>query len=697
MEQDAELVEEAAEAARGPSTADRARDQRVILGNTGQNVLGLAIGALATFAAQVIMTRRLGDDGFGVVTLTTQFAFIAAAATRFGMDVANVRLVAILVGRNEAARSRRLVRRSAAIALGVSLPLAGLTFAIAPWLAERFSGLPDIAGPAFRWAAVTIPVAALAFTYMGATRGLKIMRYTLYSQWTAQPIGWIVLTLGLWAALETTPDWASAAFGASWTLALLIAWYGWEKEQRRFPPAPPSAGIPEERTGALLRFGALRAPATLFSQLIFWTDFFVLSALMSSLGREGAAQVGVYGAVLRAGQSLFLFLTSVSLTFSPFVADLHHRGEREHLDSLYKQVTRWTLAATIPVLLVLAVLPEQVLRIFGPEFTGGDASLRILIVGMIVPVMVGTVGFILIMAGRTGWDLLVYVGGFAIDIGLAVLLARPEALGIRGAAIAQAATLTFSAVARLLLVRRFLRIWPFDRDYVRLVVPTLAGAGAMMAAHVALPEARWLVNLVGSFALGGFVYAATLLAWGLPAAERRAAFRLAGRALGRSPKRARARVLVRPLVEGDREHVRRLLLERWGSPRMAAHGALYEPATLDGFVAEDPETGELLGLLTYHLTDDACEIVTIDALVEGRGVGTALVDAAAALGRVRLWAITTNENVRALEWYRRRGFRIVAVHAGAVDRARETLKPEIPLTAPDGTPIRDEIELERHS
>ena len=74
-------------------------DQRVILGNTGQNVLGLAIGALATFAAQVIMTQRLGDRAYGVVTLTTQFAFIAAAATRFGMDVANVRLVAILVGR----------------------------------------------------------------------------------------------------------------------------------------------------------------------------------------------------------------------------------------------------------------------------------------------------------------------------------------------------------------------------------------------------------------------------------------------------------------------------------------------------------------------------------------------------------------------------------------------------------------------
>src|SRR3972149_538687 len=108
------------------------------------------IFALATFAAQVIMTRRLGDEGFGVVTLATQFAFIAAAATRFGMDVANVRLVAILVGRGQAAHARGLVRRSVAIAAAVSLPFGVLALVLSPWLADAFSGRPDVAEPAFR-------------------------------------------------------------------------------------------------------------------------------------------------------------------------------------------------------------------------------------------------------------------------------------------------------------------------------------------------------------------------------------------------------------------------------------------------------------------------------------------------------------------------------------------------------------------
>jgi O-antigen/teichoic acid export membrane protein len=223
---------------------------------------------------------------------------------------------------------------------------------------------------------------------------------------------------------------------------------------------------------------------------------------------------------------VFLFLTSVSLTFSPFVADLHHRGERDRLDALYKNVTRWTFAATIPVLLVLLFLPAETLRIFGREFVVGADALRILIAGLLVSVAVGTVGFILIMAGRTGWDLAVYLGGFAIDIGVAVALAGPDRLGMRGAALAQALTTSFTNLARLVLVRRFLGIWPFDRAWLRLVVPTGLCAVTIGLTHAALPADRWFVNLAGSAAAGAIVYVAAMLVVGLGRGERAAAMRL---------------------------------------------------------------------------------------------------------------------------------------------------------------------------
>lgn len=55
--------------------------------------------------------------------------------------------------------------------------------------------------------------------------------------------------------------------------------------------------------------------------------------------------------------------------------------------------------------------------------------------------------------------------------------------------------------------------------------------------------------------------------------------------------------------------------------------------------------------------------------------------------------MTTNDNVDALRFYQRRGFRIVAVRTGAVDEARSALKPGIPHRGHYGIPLRDEIEL----
>lgn len=151
-------------------------------------------------------------------------------------------------------------------------------------------------------------------------------------------------------------------------------------------------------------------------------------------------------------------------------------------------------------------------------------------------------------------------------------------------------------------------------------------------------------------------------------------------------------ISVRPLRDDERDWARRVIADRWGSQTVVAHGVAYEAAGLPGLVAE--EGGRPVGLLTYHVEGDACEIVTIDALEGRRGVGTSLIEAVASLGHRRVWLITTNDNVGAQRFYERRGFRLVAVHEGAVARSRE-LKPEIPLHALDGTPIADELEYER--
>ncbi len=154
-------------------------------------------------------------------------------------------------------------------------------------------------------------------------------------------------------------------------------------------------------------------------------------------------------------------------------------------------------------------------------------------------------------------------------------------------------------------------------------------------------------------------------------------------------------VLIRPTDATDRDWVRRFVAQRWGSESIVAHGKEYYPHELDGWVAE--RDGAIVGLLTYHIADDACEIVTLDSLQPGGGVGTALIEAVAECARragcVRLWLVTTNDNLAALRFYQKRGFVLVAVHRNALDASRR-LKPEIPLIGYEGIPLRDEIELE---
>jgi DNA-3-methyladenine glycosylase I len=152
---------------------------------------------------------------------------------------------------------------------------------------------------------------------------------------------------------------------------------------------------------------------------------------------------------------------------------------------------------------------------------------------------------------------------------------------------------------------------------------------------------------------------------------------------------------VRSLQPQDRGRVADLIASRWGSDVVVVHGTTYRPAQLRGFVAL--RDGEWVGLVTYRIAEDACEIVSLDSLRPGIGIGTALLEAveqaARQAGCMRMWLITTNDNLTALGFYQRRGFSLVAVHRGAVERARR-LKPEIPAVGQAGIPIRDEIELE---
>ncbi len=128
---------------------------------------------------------------------------------------------------------------------------------------------------------------------------------------------------------------------------------------------------------------------------------------------------------------------------------------------------------------------------------------------------------------------------------------------------------------------------------------------------------------------------------------------------------------------------------------MVVHGVIYRPENLKGFIAL--EGGQWVGVITYTFRETECEIVSLDSLLEGQGIGTSLIEKVGAeadqAGCGRVFLITTNDNLGALGFYQKRGFKLVRVNREAVNESRK-IKPSIPLISERGIPIREEIELE---
>lgn len=151
----------------------------------------------------------------------------------------------------------------------------------------------------------------------------------------------------------------------------------------------------------------------------------------------------------------------------------------------------------------------------------------------------------------------------------------------------------------------------------------------------------------------------------------------------------------RPIYKSDRAWVEDLLTREWGSSIIVTRGKKYDALFLPGIIGY--HNNSKVGLLTYNFDGDTYEIVTLNSIVHGIGVGKGLIaelkKIAKESGAKRVWLITTNDNTNAIEFYKKQGFTVNAVYKNAVEESRK-IKPEIPLIGENDIPIKDEIEME---
>lgn len=146
----------------------------------------------------------------------------------------------------------------------------------------------------------------------------------------------------------------------------------------------------------------------------------------------------------------------------------------------------------------------------------------------------------------------------------------------------------------------------------------------------------------------------------------------------------------------DRDWITEVLIDNWASSIIVTKGTSYQADLLPALIAD--LDGNPSGVLIYSIKNNELEIVSLNAIEKGKGIGSALLDEIEKIAKEqrcrRIWLITTNDNIDALRFYQRRGYEIAFVHRHAIQESRK-IKPQLPFVGKYGIPIRDEIEMEK--
>lgn len=150
-----------------------------------------------------------------------------------------------------------------------------------------------------------------------------------------------------------------------------------------------------------------------------------------------------------------------------------------------------------------------------------------------------------------------------------------------------------------------------------------------------------------------------------------------------------------PVNKQNRQQINNFISKHWFSTDMIIRGVRIDMTSVDGIIAMNGD--DIVGLLTYVVSDEICEITSLDSIKEGNGIGTALVNEIIGIAKEKdcnkILVVTTNDNLNAIRFYQKRGFDMTKLYHNALDISRR-MKPEIPFIGDNGIPLRHEIEFE---
>ena len=395
------------------------------------------VGAAAAFLVYLGIARAFGAVVSGEYALFVQTVIAAATVALFGYDQKVLRAIAHGLATDNPGQGWQQMRFFA-MRLLVALLVVGVVLVVAePWLVDASFNAGGL------W---LLPLAVAAYALLrfvtSAMRGASSVRMS-QALVAAQPVLMMAAVIALIAGAQILPVSAyglealyAVSIAAPFVVAVFLLWRivkGWRRAE---PSQSAEAVAPDTHALGL---------AVLVPTIATWAGFAAIGYVVNTV------EVAIYQACFLLTTPFNMIKTTYNSATSPEYAPLLARDDRAGLWALHRKHARVLLVIGAVPLVLMAVLAEPILHLFGPDFGGGALALQVFAIGMLANLGFGSVRMMMIMDGQDAAFFRITLG--ALVVWAAILMLTLPTLGVLGAAIGFTAQVLLTQIGALWVMK----------------------------------------------------------------------------------------------------------------------------------------------------------------------------------------------------------------------------------------------------
>ncbi len=488
------------------STANLEPETTSIIKNAGIHISGQLFFVAAQFAASIIITRAIGPDLYGVYVLAITIVSLLGIISLAGMENTMVKFVAQFKGQQDMPRLKGTIFWGMGLVSVISILLGIGLYLMSGLLANKV--FHEIRLQAvLRIVAIALPFSSITLVLVAVLQGAKRITHKVLIQYILVPaIRIICVALVIYLGYRL--------IGISWIYVLmavigsLLAGYYLIKSFRRILKGQPL--LVEKKQ--ILRFSTPLLFASVFNRIISSADMMLTGYFLPS------AMVGIYGAANRIKPIISMPLTAVNITFAPIISDLSAKNKREQLEHQFKTTNRHVLTVSLPLFALLAIFSRQIMGVFGAKFVYGAEPMVFLCAAQLINAGSGSVGYMLMMTGRSMANLI--NSGFLCIVNIALNLYLIPKYGILGAAWANVIAISAIQALRLAEVWYFLKMHPYSWNSLKPILSSILAAALILSLYYMGLDKNNPLLLFAMIAVYVAAYLLLLRAFGLSQEDR---------------------------------------------------------------------------------------------------------------------------------------------------------------------------------